>query len=118
MAAPKRRGLEYRTLCSGVGNQPSATYVIANRLGVPRSIAKRSLESLQRKGLVVKHVADRTGGSGPGYGADRMDFIDGRVKKVFLWARASGSKAQKKITARCELDTSASFPRHRISRSR
>lgn len=106
MAAPKRRGLSYEVLCHGMPRDgAAATYVIAKKLGKPRSLVKRALADLQRKGLVHKYVADRSGGSGPQYGADKMDFIsaDGTKRHVFLWEPARRGKAGQKVAARCEL---------------
>lgn len=115
MAAPKRRGLSYRLLCNVMTKTSGgeATYVIAKKLGVPRSVAKRALEDLQRKGLVTKHVADRSGGSGPNYSAARMDLIDGSKKKVFIWDVVLTGKAGQRIAQRCELPSQGA--RYRIS---
>lgn len=102
--APKRRGLSYQVLCNGMSpSGPAATWVIAKNMGKPRSTVKRALEDLQRKGLVVKYVADRSGGSGPNYGPDRMDRIEGSKKQVFLWDVVRTGKPWQKIIARCEL---------------
>jgi hypothetical protein len=120
MAAPKRRGLEYKLICDVMAQRrgPTATWALAEKLGVPRSTAKRALESAQRKGLVHNYVADRSGGSGPSYSAQRMDIIDGSVKKVFLWDLIRTGKAGKKIAARCELPSRGGNSRYRISRTR
>jgi predicted transcriptional regulator len=102
MAAPKRRGLEYQLLCQALTGGHQATYVIAQKVGKPRSVVKRALTNLERRGLVSRWEQDRSGGSGPSYDATKMDFIDGRKKKVFVWARVQTGKAGQKVEQRCE----------------
>lgn len=101
MAAPKRRGLSYQVLCSGLSNNgAAATYVIARKMGKPRSTVKRALEDLQRKGLVIKHVADRRGAARD---ATKLDVMTGTSQKIFLWEANMRGKSGDKIRARCEL---------------